>query len=306
MLIYALEKEIGLTQTKARSLASCFVDIEDFLNVEADQIKNIKSISGKKMVKLTDDEIARILDFKSSGYLSSQLTVAENYLAVICRVFTKRQLDMIGRLTMKDLNPNPFLIRAINLDTPEEVVRLNVYMAATRSIVTSMGFFIENLLLSSSETINKASSGWDLIKTMDNGERAWLQIKSGTNTMNKDQIKSWTKEINNKIAEGDQAYLCFSYGKRNNDTVTLGLLKQLLPEWESRTLIGGELWNFVSDNSEYSSQLFEILRNSASQILNQRSISSEIEACAKRLTDEFIRKYGEGEQGISNYIESIF
>ncbi|NEO33891.1 MAG: hypothetical protein F6K36_26450 [Symploca sp. SIO3C6] len=105
MLTYALEKEIGLTQSKARSVAYFFVDIEDFLSVEGDKIKSIKSIPGKKAIKLTEDEITRILDYKSSGYLSTQLTVTENYLAVICRVFTKRQLDMIGRLTIKDLNP---------------------------------------------------------------------------------------------------------------------------------------------------------------------------------------------------------
>ncbi|BBD63722.1 hypothetical protein NIES4072_26220 [Nostoc commune NIES-4072] len=52
-------------------------------------------------------------------------------------------------------------------------------MAATRSIVTSMGFFIEDLLLTSSDTVEKApnKSGWDLVKTTSNGEKFWLQIR---------------------------------------------------------------------------------------------------------------------------------
>ncbi|MFB2773045.1 PmeII family type II restriction endonuclease [Pelatocladus sp. BLCC-F211] len=190
MLAYALINEVGFTPNKARSLASYFADIKDFLEFTEENIKNIKSLSGKNVLKLTDEEITKLFFYKNSGFLSPNLTIAENYLAVISRVFIQKQLDMIRSLTLKKLNPNPFLIRALNLDTPNEVVRLNVYMAATRSIVTSMGFFIEDLLLTSSDTVEKApkKSGWDLIKTTSDGEKFWLQIKSGPNNMDKDQV----------------------------------------------------------------------------------------------------------------------
>jgi len=308
MLAFVLEKEVGLTRSKARSLAYQFADIEEFFNLEAEDLTSIRSIAGKRILKLTDDEISRILAFKASGNLSPDLTVAENFLACISRDFTRRQLAMLRILTLEKINPNPFLIRALNLDTPEEVVRLNVYMATTRSIVTSMGFFIQDILLSSSETVENGprNSGWDLIKTTPTGERCWLQIKSGPNNMDKDQIVYWAEKIQEKISAGDRAYIGITYGKRTNVTVTIGLLKQLLPDWEMRTLIGRELWDFLSEDPDYSSQLFEILRNSAAKVLQQHSITDAIEACVGRIKDEFISQYGEGSQGVSNYMADIF
>ena len=215
---------------------------------------------------------------------------------------------MVENLTLGKIHPNPFLIRALNLNTPEEVVRLNVYMTATRSIVTSMGFFIQKLLISCSESAESPpeESGWDAIKTTSDGEKCWIQVKSGPNDMDKDQIVYWAAKIEEKIQEGDRAYIGIAYGKRTNKTVTLGLLKQILPNSEMITLIGRELWDFVSEDTRYTVNLFEVLRHSASQVLAQSSIDEAIERCSDRIIAEFIGKYGEGSQGVFNYIADIF
>lgn len=309
LLAFVLEKEVGLPASKSRSFASHFAELEEFFNLQAETLRNgISSISGKRALKFTPDEIDRILAFTSSGKLSRQLTIAENFLASICRDFTRRQLTMVDNLTLEKIHPNPFLIRALNLDTPAEVVRLNVYMAATRSIVTSMGFFIEKLLISCSETAESppGKSGWDAIKTTSDGDRCWIQVKSGPNDMDKDQIVYWADKIQQKINAGDRAYIGIAYGKRTNKTVTFGLLKQLLPNSEMSTLIGRELWDFVSEDPDFTVNLFEVLRQSASQVLAQSSIADAIERCSDRLIDQFIGKYGEGSQGVFNYIADIF
>ncbi|MEG3919453.1 PmeII family type II restriction endonuclease [Microcoleus sp. T3_A4] len=309
LLAFVLEKEVGLLARKSRSFASHFAELEEFLNLEAATLRNgISSISGKTALRFTCDEIERILAFISSGKLSLQLTVAENFLASICRDFTGRQLVMVENLTLGKIHPNPFLIRALNLDTPEEVVRLNVYMTATRSIVTSMGFFIQKLLISCSESaeIPPEESGWDAIKTTSEGEKCWIQVKSGPNDMDKDPIVYWAAKIEEKIQEGDRAYIGIAYGKRTNKTVTLGLLKQILPNSEMITLIGRELWDFVSEDTRYTVNLFEVLRQSASQVLAQSSIDEAIERCSDRIIAELIGKYGEGSQGVFNYIADIF
>ncbi|MEG4852303.1 PmeII family type II restriction endonuclease [Microcoleus sp. B5-D4] len=309
LLAFVLEKEVGLPARKSQSLAGHFAELEEFINLEAETLRNgISSISGKRALRFTPDEIERILAFISSGQLSLQLTIAENFLASICRDFTGRQLVMVENLTLGKIHPNPFLIRALNLDTPEEVVRLNVYMTATRSIVTSMGLFIQKLLISCSESAEIApeESGWDAIKTTSDGEKCWIQVKSGPNDMDKDQIVYWAAKIEEKIQEGDRAYIGIAYGKRTNKTVTLGLLKQILPNSEMITLIGRELWDFVSEDTRYTVNLFEVLRQSASQVLAQSSIDEAIEMCSDRLIAEFIGKYGEGSQGVFNYIADIF
>ena len=122
--------------SKSRSFARHFAELEEFLNLQAETLRNgISSISGKRLLRFTSDDIERILAFISSGKLSLQLTSAENFLASICRDFTGRQLVMVENMTLGKIHPNPFLIRALNVDTPEEVVRLNVYMTATRASV---------------------------------------------------------------------------------------------------------------------------------------------------------------------------
>jgi hypothetical protein len=309
LLTFVLEKEVGLPARKSQSFAGHFAELEEFINLQVETLGNgISSISGKRALRFTPDEIERILAFISSGKLSLQLTIAENFLASICRDFTGRQLVMVENLTLGKIHPNPFLIRALNLDTPEEVVRLNVYMTATRSIVTSMGFFIQKLLISCSESAESppGKSGWDAIKTTSDGEKCWIQVKSGPNDMDKDQIVYWAAKIEEKIQEGDRAYIGIAYGKRTNKTVTLGLLKQILPNSEMITLIGRELWDFVSEDTRYTVNLFEVLRQSASQVLAQSSIADAIERCSDRLIAEFIGKYGEGSQGVFNYIADIF
>lgn len=309
LLAFVLEKEVGLPASKSRSFASHFAELEEFFNLQAETLRNgISSISGKRALRFTPDEIERILEFISSGKLSLELTIAENFLASICRDFTGRQLVMVENLTLGKIHPNPFLIRALNLNTPEEVVRLNVYMTATRSIVTSMGFFIQKLLISCSESAESppGKSGWDAIKTTSDGEKCWIQVKSGPNDMDKDQIVYWAAKIEEKIQEGDRAYIGIAYGKRTNKTVTLGLLKQILPNSETITLIGRELWDFVSEDTSYTVNLFEVLRQSASQVLAQSSIDEAIERCSDRIIAEFIGKYGEGSQGVFNYIADIF
>jgi len=69
------------------------------------------------------------------------------------------------------------------------------------------------------------AQGWDLVKTEAEENLTWLQIKSGPNTMDKDQIEFWLQKIQEKIQEGDRAFLGFTYGKRTNNTVTLALLQ---------------------------------------------------------------------------------
>jgi len=307
MIAFVLENEAGLSKGRARSVASYFADIGSFVGVKPEDLAEIRGIGRRRTMRLTNEEIEKIMEIKERGHIVPTKTVSENFLSAISREFTKRQFEMIRGIELDNLSPNPFLIKSLNLHTPEEVVRLNVYALATRSIVTSMGFFVEKLLLASSDSLEKAplGSGWDVVKD-GTEERHWIQVKSGPNDMDKDQIVYWSKKIQEKISEGDKAYIGITYGKRTNETVTLGLMKQLLPDWEMKTLIGRELWDFVSDDPEYHTRIFELLRTAAQTVLTERSICEEIETCIGRVTDEFVKRYGEGEEGVSSYIKEIF
>ncbi len=309
MLAFVLENDAGLSENKARSLSSYFGSIKDFLNSVPGDYEEIRGIGKSRPLRFKEGEIEKVLDAKARGVVDPTQTVSQNYLAAISRNFTRKQLKKIRSVTLDALMPNPFLITSLNMFTPDEVVRLNVYMTVTRSIVTSMGFFVEDLMASSSASATKCprGSGWDLIKIDADGTKHWIQAKSGPNDMDKDQVADvWAKRIVEKIEQGQSAYIGITYGKRTNVTVTLPILKQWLPDWEMHTLIGRELWDFLADDPEYHTVLFDALRRAAQQVLGDSCICDEIEQCIERVRAEFIGRYGDGEQGVMNYIAEIF
>jgi hypothetical protein len=306
MLSFIIEKEVGFGKKRAERLAGHFADTNEFLTVTEDQLREIRSVGGRRAFIFQDEEIAKIIEVSRSGLLDPNLSNSKNFLSTLCRSFTKTQLEMIRSLHIDDIIPNPFLIKSLNLNTPQLCIAFNIYARATRSIVTSMGYYTEKFLLASSDTLEEAPDPWDLIKTRSDGSRYWIQVKSGPNDMDKDQIEKWAEYIAEKIESGDSAYIGISYGKRSDVTVTSSLFSRYLPNNEDRTLIGRELWDFVTDDPTYLGTLFETLVDSARRILSTRSINDEINLCIERNVQAFIERYGEGEVGINNYIDHIF
>jgi hypothetical protein len=306
MLAYVLEKDAGLSRTKARSLSSFFEDIPHFISVQEDEIREIHGIGNKTVIRLSDNEINRVLGVIKPEILDPEIPVTDNYISAICRTFTKTQLEMIRSLDLTAMNPNPFLIKSLNLLTPSEFIKFNVYALVTRSIVTSMGFYIEKFLLASSENVVPGKKPWDLLKQDLDGTNHWVQIKSGPNDMDKDQVLYWAGLIEEKILSGDRAYIGITYGKRANETISLNHLRTYLDTWEEKTLIGRELWDFIADDVEFHERLFTTLLNSARSVLSEVSFCDEIEQCIERLTIDFTQEYGDGEEGINAYINEIF
>ena len=61
LLAFVLEKEVGLSASKSRSFASHFAELEEFFNLQPETLINgISSISSKRALKFTSDEIGRI------------------------------------------------------------------------------------------------------------------------------------------------------------------------------------------------------------------------------------------------------
>jgi hypothetical protein len=307
LLGLAFQWEADFSAQRATSLASHFESLDEFFTVKPEEITKIRSITGRRMRALTEEQINGFLRLQESGLLSREKTVEENLVTLQTRHFVRKQIKMVESLTLEHLLPNPFLIQSLNLKTPQEVVELNVYMRVTRSIVTSMGFFIEDLVIASSATAKRVPGRvWDVCKTIEDGRRAWIQVKSGPNDMDKDQIQHWRAFIEEKIAEEDDAYIGIAYGKRDTPSVTLAILKMYLPDWEKRTLIGRELWDFVSEDEKYLEKLFPALAEAAAQVLGTASIEEKIRACVARLTEEFCQRFGNEADAVKKYLAYIF
>lgn len=308
MLAFVLQHDAGLSTSRARTLASYFVDTQEFLAAQPiDFERRIRSITGRRTIRLSAQDIQRIQHVQTAGWVSPTASVRQNYLAAISRNFSRRQLTMIQSLRFQDLIPNPFLLEALGLRTPRQVVHMIVYMRAARSVVTSMGFFVERLLLASSDTVEKAprGSGWDLVKHDARGQKHWIQAKSGPNDMDLDQVRYWATKIAKIEATGERAYIGITYGRRSLNTLTLNFLRTHLPDWELQTLIGAELWDFLADDPHYHDGLCHTLRQAASLVLGQRSFVEEIDDCVKRIEQEFLDKYGPGEAGVQSYLQDM-
>ncbi|MEM3193041.1 MAG: PmeII family type II restriction endonuclease [Candidatus Parvarchaeota archaeon] len=304
LISMALRDSDAFPRARAYRIAAYFDNLKDFFGASETEMENMKNIKGERI--LSREDIQKIIAIRAKRLISPDKSFAENYISLVAREFTSRQIKNLRGLSLESFNTNPFLIVSLNLSTPEDVTRFNVYNAATRSIVTSFGNALEYLLLGTSEELGKGRDGWDIVREDKQGKKEWFQIKSGNNDMDADQIRYWTRKIVEVERKGERGYIGMAYGKKDDKTVTMGLLKQYLPDWEARTLIGRDLWSRLSGNPAMHTQVIDILRESAVDVLNGKSMLSELEDCVFRITKEFIEKYGDGEEGVRKYINDLF
>jgi len=306
LLACAFEWEAGIPKKRAAIIATHFPTLKEFLNADTATLRKLAGSAAPKNSRLSTQHLFSIRKLQKGRILSTKRSIADNLLILITRNFVKKQTKMLDDLTLDKLSPNPFLVQCLNLKTAREVVELNVFMFATRSIVTSMGFFIEKLLLASSDSVSKGKKPWDLLVTRGKQKKSWIQVKSGPNDMDADQIRHWANLIAEKVRAGSNAYIGVTYGKRTTASVTMGLFGNYLPNWNKRTLIGRELWDFVSKDPNYHHRLFPLLSEAASQILKSESIEKRISDSVDRLTLEFSRRYKPKSQAVSKYLKAIF
>ncbi|MHA1251720.1 MAG: PmeII family type II restriction endonuclease [Candidatus Helarchaeota archaeon] len=300
---YLLIKEYKIKKEKAIRISCQFVDLDEFLNYEFENLKNIKSPSGRPLIRLTKKEIEKLNKIKHDNLIDPKKSLHENFIRIIGRNFINTQIRNINSINLDILNPNPFLINALNLNNVEELIEILVYQRATRSIVTSFGFYLEDLLEAAGGT--KLKSGFDIVKII-NGIQHYIQVKSGTSDMDKDQVEFWRKKIEEYEKKGHKAYIGMPYGKLDSSSITIGLFKLYLPDWEMRTLIGKKLWDFISGENNFHIKILRELKVAAVQILNNKSILNEIRKAINKIIDEFHDKYGYDKNSIDKFINSLF
>ncbi|MBD3213430.1 MAG: hypothetical protein GF311_12555 [Candidatus Lokiarchaeota archaeon] len=298
-LEYFLNNECELGDVTSTKIASQFSTLDGFLNFDFEKFKEMRSADGYKLIRgFRDEYIQRIRD--KLHIINSELSVNENFIQSIGREFIRQNLQNIQELRLAHLNPNPFLINILNLREIDEMIEFLVFQRVSRSIVTSFGTCVENLLIASGT--RKLKKGFDILKIIDEVSH-YIQVKSGTSDMDKDQIKYWQKKIEEVEAEGHQGYIGMTYGKDDENAISISLMKSYLPNWEARTLIGKELWEFVSGEVDFHLKVLERIKKAAEEILSLNSIVDEIENTTQHITNEFKEKYG---KNIEHYLKSLF
>ena len=300
-LSYVIKNEAKIEKGKAAFIASQFSRL-DFFEATDFPTKEFIRMDGNK-ISLNREQRERLERLKV--HINGAMDVKGNWIRYLADNFVKTQLKNIRDISLEKMNMNPFLIRALNLQTPEEVIRFNVYQTATRSIVTSMGFTIEKMVGHSGARMAERGQWYDVVKEAKE-LTYWIQVKSGPNDVDKDQVRHFSREFNKtEEVKNNLARLGIAYGKRSLNTISLTHIESYLDNWQERLLIGKELWEFVSDEKNYHKRVLRHIDEVSTTLLPGTSIEQEIENSIARIISEFESNYGKEKEGVEGYIGTI-
>lgn len=290
---------------KMRVLGTQYTTLSVFKNASIESFNTLKNAEGQPLIKrFRAKEVVLVRDIQDE--LDANISIEENFIRLLTTDFINKQLTNINSISLEKLNANPMLCSALKLSNLQDLLKFYVYSLATRSIVTSMGYLIQNLLLYSNSEVYDGkydSAGdhvkWDLIIDRLDGVKHYIEVKSGPNDLDKGQVKSYAKEIQLVEEAGHKGYIGIAYGKKSSDAISINLFKTYLDEWETKTLIGKELWSFVSLDDSYHEILVLRMAETAQIILANQSIITLIDNKINDLTLEFTEKYNSIEEYIA-------
>ena len=281
------------------NIIGCYYSsLEGIKNAKLQDINNLTTKEGFRCFNpLTQKEQNALKQLQLN--INPNISLEENFIKILTMDFIRKQAKAIENITLEGLNANPLLSRALKLNTPKEFIRFYTYSALSRSIVTSMGYLVQDLLLYSNTNVYNgkdydASYGtkWDIVIEKLDGVRSYIEVKSGPNDMDKTQILAYDKAIQKVLDDGEQAFLGITYGKKTGSYVSTKILETYVKNWEEKTLIGTELWDYISDNENYHNILMETIESTAKAVLGETRLIEQIEGKINSLLHDLYRDYG--------------
>lgn len=292
-LIYSKKRPSPIFRKIADVISSHYSNVDSFLKATAQdfQTRCLNSPSFGK--KLNKKQLESVIGFQKSGLISSKRSLRDNFTFILTDSWLEKQHEHILDITLKSLNINPLLASALNLNTKEDLIDFYATQAASRSVVTSFGFLVQDLLFYSAPNIRQGalydsgvSNKWDLVKEGLNGALTYFEIKSGPNDIDKTQLKSYMKEISTVEDNGDSAYIGITYGKKSANTATFSLFKSYFPDWEVKTLVGSELWDLISGDNNYHEEILKTLSSVPDSVITTRTFSKSLNVLKDKLICE--------------------
>ena len=122
--------------------------------------------------------------------------------------------NALKKLSIAGLNFNPFLLRILNLNSPEKIAEFMINERLERSVVTSFGSRIQKIakLIGGKGT---GVEGGDIF-IEKKGRRYYIQMKAGPNTPNKNLVQMINQLLVSATRRnaGSIALLGMTYGNR--------------------------------------------------------------------------------------------
>lgn len=126
-----LEKEGGFSRYKASSVSAQFSTLGTFYGAD---FKNIKLVRGGDRTEIVLSDRDRDGAQRVKKYIRPEATPREHWVRFAAERLIRKMAGGMQDMDLEKINVDPFLIKALNLKTPREVVKFGVYQTVSRSV----------------------------------------------------------------------------------------------------------------------------------------------------------------------------
>lgn len=219
--------------------------------------------------------------------------VKEEEIEKLLADFISNAGEIIGDLSaermIEESAINPILAKALGFKDFESLSRFYVYQRIGRSLVTSFGMKMENLV----KLVVDGEKGewWDVVKKSDK-VNYYVSVKSGPRDMNKDQTVEFSRRAKKVMSEDNKAHplIGMGYGKKVWPVITDTLKKQGLDP-EHHTFVGKRLYELLSGEKNFYLKLLDFVVNVESDMIKGKTILNLIDDKVNEISKEFKKKY---------------
>lgn len=201
--------------------------------------------------------------------------------------------EIIGKLSAEKMIGesaiNPILAKALGFRDFDSLARFYVYQRIGRSLVTSFGMKMENLVKLVSD--GEKGEWWDVVKK-SNDKNYYISVKSGPRDMNKDQTVEFSRRAKMVMKADSKAHplIAMGYGKNAWPVITDTLKKEGLSP-EKHTSVGKSLYELLSGEKGYHLKLLDFVVNVESKTIGGRTILEMIDDKVAEISKGFSKKY---------------
>lgn len=210
----------------------------------------------------------------------------------------KDNIVKVDKLHLNDLAINPYLVEAMGLRTPEEIVEFFVNQRFQRGVVTSFGSLFEKQIagyFGQSARISDVD-----LRFERGGVTYYVQLKSGPEGFTGPALTKTLSTMRGVKRENPDArtVIAFSYGTKSRLSKVWGAqLEEARMNGDVEVMIGREFWNFVLQSPDGYDVLFRIFEEAGvvdgpSLSGDRRTLENARKDAYERVLKEFKWKYG--------------
>jgi len=220
-------------------------------------------------------------------------------------------MKKIDSLNLDDLVLNPFLIRTLNLQRPEEIVEFFVNQRFQRGVVTAFGGLLEKGI---TKLFAEAANIPDIdLKFVRNDKNYYMQMKSGPEGFTGPALKRTIERMQELKRQNPNCVtlVAFAYGTEEKLSKVWGRELEQAVEREvvDKVLIGRAFWEFVLGDKDGYKIVLELFTKAgiiqATTLgVQVRNLETARKEAITRILKQWKEKYGDGLQSIGSAMEN--